>query len=201
MKLYWSSTSPFARKVLVVGHELGLPPIEKLTVVTSPLAPHPGLSSENPLVKIPTLVDGDLCLYDSHVICDYLCAKVPGNKILPAGGNARWKVLRTEALADGMLDAGILLRYEEIYREPSEQSPKWKAGQADKVIRALDWLEKNPAEYQDEFHLGSISLAAALGWLEFRSPIPNLRSGRATLFGWYDAVLKRPSMVETTPSA
>src|SRR5262249_46244304 len=143
MKLYYSSASPYARKVLVVAHEAGLASrIELLPVSVVPTKVEPTVSKSNPLMKVPTLVtDEGEPLYDSGVITEYLDTLNPGRKLVPASGAARWRVKRIEALADGMTDAGILIRYETALRPAEKQWPDWIAGQTAKITQALDLLE------------------------------------------------------------
>jgi glutathione S-transferase len=203
MKLFSSPTSPFVRKVLVLAHEAGL--YEKLgaeTVVTLPTTPHTDLGRVNPLSKIPALVtDEGETLYDSRVICEYLDGLHGGPRFVPESGPARFRTLRVQALSDGLLDAGILVRYERLLRPADRQWDEWERVQLDKVRRALDVLELEarvlPAA--PERDLGFIAAACALGWLEFRRPLADLRDGRPALFEWYDAFRRRASMRATEP--
>ena len=117
MKLYYSSASPYARKVVVVAHELGLDKrIELVPASVVPLKPEPTISKANPLAKIPTLLtDEGEPLYDSGVITEYLDSLSTGRKVIPASGPARWRVKRLEALGDGMTDAGILTHNVKVF--------------------------------------------------------------------------------------
>jgi len=114
MKLWYSPPSPFARKVRVVATELGLAErIELVLTPVVPIEPNPALVPQNPLVKLPTLEAEDgTVLYDSRTICEYLDALAGGGRLFPATGPARWDALRRQALGDGIMDAGILRRYE-----------------------------------------------------------------------------------------
>jgi glutathione S-transferase len=201
MQLFHTSTSPFVRKVMVVAHELGL--ADRIT--TEFLRPVPTsadarLSATNPLSKIPALVrDDGTALYDSSVICEYLCSLVPTQTLLPAAGEPRWQVLRRQALASGMLDAGILIFQEGHLRPEPLRWTDWTAGQGAKVRQALDALEREVPHFGGGFDLGHIAVACAFGWLEFRSVVGDLRVERPRLSSWYDAVLARPSMQATLP--
>src|SRR4051812_16443664 len=108
MKLDFGGASPFVRKVTVTTIETGLD--KKIERIPSPVLPtklSPELAAQNPLVKVPTLVtDGGEVLYDSAVICEYLDSLHDGKKLIPASGGERWRVLRAQALGDGILDAG-----------------------------------------------------------------------------------------------
>ena len=138
MKLFHSPTSPFVRKVLVVADERGLRDrIELVPSVLSPTSPDAALSRSNPLGKIPALeTDGGDVLFDSHVIAEYLDQMTDGPRLIPAGAG-RWSVLRREALADGILDAGILVRYETFLRPEPLRWAAWIDGQLTKVTQGL----------------------------------------------------------------
>ena len=132
MKLYYSSTSPFVRKVNIFAIEAGLDKqIEWVT--TNPWQAEDKLTAENPLSKIPTLVtDDEQVIFDSPVICEYLDSLHQTEKLIPQEGNARWQVLRLQALADGILDAGIL-RFMEHKRVAENQSVDWDSMQKNTV--------------------------------------------------------------------
>jgi glutathione S-transferase len=202
MKLYYTPTSPFVRKVLVTAHELGLiDRIETVHLRPDPLQPDATLARLNPLSKIPALVlDDGSALYDSPVICEYLDS-LAGGRLLPAVGKERWRVLRMQALADGILDAGILAFYERQMRPPALHWEPWIEGQGKKAASGLDALD---AELSRDGvgavpDVGQIAAACALGWLEFRAPFGDVRAGRPALAAWYESFSARPSMQATRP--
>ena len=203
MKLYSTPTSPFVRKVLVAAHELGLTDrIETVLLRPSPTAADPRLSRDNPLSKIPALVlDDGASLYDSPVICEYLDALAGGGVLVPAAGPARWDVLRTQALADGILDAAILVFYERQFRPAELHWDAWLAGQTQKALQGLDALEAQAAGFSAAPDVGQIAAACALGWLEFRAPFGDVRAGRPALTAWFERFSSRPSMAATAPHA
>ena len=203
MKLYYSGASPFVRKVMVSAIETGLDKkIEKVPTAVSPVSPNKDLAKDNPLMKVPTLVlDDGTALYDSYVICEYLSAKSKGAKLLPDSGKARWQVLALHATANGITEAGLLARYEEVLRKPEQRMSEWVQGQIAKVNNGLDQLEKNPKLLAGRVNLGQIATACAIGWLEFRKPAGDIRQGRPKLFAWYDKFVQRPSMQATLPKA
>lgn len=203
MKLYFSSASPYVRKVMVAAIETGLDKkIQAMPTTVVPVKPNLDLARDNPLMKVPTLVtDGGESLFDSRVICEYLDSLHDGRKLIPATGGERWRVLRLQALADGILDAGIITRYELAIRPAEKQWPDWIAGQAKKMTQGLDLAEAEGDLLSGPINLGQIAIACALGWLEFRKPIGDVRAGRPRLFKWYDEFAKRPSMQATAPKA
>ena len=168
MKLYFNPASPFVRKVRVTAHELGLGDRIELTSVTlTPVSPHEGVRSDNPLGKIPALVTDDgVVLFDSPVICEYLDALAGGNRIFPSPGAARWTALRRQALADGVMDAAVLTRYEQTLRPQELRWTDWAEGQLLKIRTALDALERE--DLAGVFDIGTIAIACALGYLDLR---------------------------------
>jgi len=199
MKLYFSGASPYVRKVMVTAIETGLDKkIQQMPTKVVPVEPNLDLARDNPLMKVPTLVtDGGESLFDSRVICDYLDSLHDGRKLVPAGGGDRWRVLRMQALGDGILDAGIITRYELAIRPQEKQWSDWIAGQGKKITQGLDLAESE--SLGGPIDLGQIAIACAIGWLEFRKPIGDIRPGRPKLFKWYDEFAKRPSMQATVP--
>jgi glutathione S-transferase len=201
MKLHYSAASPYVRKVLVTAAECGLDGrIETVNTAVAPIKPNLELARENPLMKVPTLITDDgLALYDSRVICEYLDSQHAGVKLIPAGGNDRWRVLRWQAMADGITDAGLLCRYETAVRAEDKRSAEWTAGQLTKVKQGLDMAESDSALLTGPINLGQIALACAIGWLEFRNVAGDIRATRPKLSAWYDTFSQRPSMQATAP--
>ena len=169
MQLIYAAASPFARKVRVLAAETGLlDRIELLDTAVLPTTLNERVNSLNPLGKIPVLLSDDgEALYDSRVICEYLDTLHQGTKLLPDGA-ARWQVLRLAALADGLMDAALLARYERAARPAELQWPAWLEGQLGKIQRALAELERQVERLQGPLDLGQIGVACALGYLDFR---------------------------------
>jgi glutathione S-transferase len=203
MKLYISPQSPFARKVRVVARETGLAArIEEVVATVSPIKANAEVGRSNPLMKIPTLVlDDGSALFDSPVICEYLDSLHGGRQLFPAAGAARWTALKLQAAGDGILDAGILARYETVLRPKELQWADWKAGQREKWQAGLDLLERESAALAGEPTIGSITAACALGWLDFRYGDEDWRASRPALARWYEGFAVRPSMRATAPVA
>ena len=198
MKLRYSPTSPYVRKVAVVAHETGL--IGRIELVpTNVWANDTDIGRDNPLGKVPALTtDGGEVLFDSPVICEYLDSLHDGTKLYPPSGGARWTALRRMALADGILDAGILRRLELARHEP-ERSAAWIERQRAAVERGLDALEDEAPALGAGVTIGHIAIACALGWFEFRFAADNWRARRPALAAWYAKFAERPSMKKTAP--
>ncbi len=201
MRLYYTPTSPYVRKVLIVAHECGLSNrIETILIRPVPMQAEPTVSLSNPLSKVPVLLLPDeTSLYDSPVICEYLDSLHDRPKIIPPVGPARWSALRTAALADGVADACFLLFYEQRRRPPALQWAEWIAGHTEKAIQGLDALDAQAETFSEQVDIGQICAASVIGWMEFRNLIGDIRSDRPSLFRWYDAFKERPSMKATAP--
>jgi glutathione S-transferase len=194
MKLLYQTHSPYARKVLVFAHEAGLASrLEVQHQETSPTRRNDLVFAENPLGKVPVLLRAGLpSLFDSDVICAYLDTLHEGRALIPVAGEARWRALRTQAVAQGLADAGIALRWETVRRPEALRYPPLRDGYAEKLRTSYDWLE-DELEVDSPVHVGHIALATCLDWLEFRG-LPGFRDGRPRLSRWFDAFAARPSM-------
>ena len=203
MKLYFNQASPFVRKVRVVARETGLDgKIDEIVTAVSPVQRNADLAQANPLMKIPTLIaDDGAAFYDSPVICEYLDSLHSGKKLFPASGAARWTALKLQAVGDGVLDAGILCRYEQAIRPKEFQWTGWIDGQKSKWHGGLNALERDAAKLDGEPNIGNIAVACALGWLDFRYGDDKWREGRSKLARWFETFSKRPSMQATVPHA
>lgn len=195
MTLFWSSRSPFVRKVMVAAHETGLAHCLTLQrVIVSANRPNPEVMAANPLNKIPTLVLADgSTLYDSRVICEFFDTLQQGPALFPCAPSARWRALRLQALGDGLMDV-ILLRLGEQNRAAAAQSATHLSSFCLKLAAALDELERRADDLGGGLHIGQISVACALAHLDFRFAADGWRADRARLAAWYEEFAARPSM-------
>ena len=202
MKLFYSPASPYVRKCLVVAHEVGIADrIERLACAANPVNRDRSIVAINPLGKVPTLItDEGTALYDSRVICEYLNA-LGGGSLVPASGAARWQVLTEQSLGDGILDAALLARYEGAMRPEPLRWAEWTAGQLDKVECGLAEIEQHAASWGDTVDLGKLTLACALGYLDFRFAALDWRARAPKAAAWHARINARPSMQATMPSA
>lgn len=198
--LHSSPFSPFGRKVKLALLHLGL--MDKVTVVgTDTMNPEDPIRRANPLGKIPALVreDGSV-VYDSRVILEALDLMAGGGRIIPADPKARIAALTLQSLADGIMDALILTRYEAMFHEEAQRSEKWLAHQRGKVERAMAALEAAPPAHA--VHVGTITLACALGYQDIRFE-GAWRKTHPRLVAWLDGfIAQMPSAWEqTTPKS
>lgn len=205
MKLFWTPASPFTRKVCVVARELGL--WERIEILpttwslewgykTVPFTP--GLAEANPVARIPTLITDDGSpLGDSTLACMYLDEVAGGNRIIPEGG-ARWRMWSLYAIADGMLEAQILMRAEHL-RPRDIRSESFLEKQAERIGRCLDAMETRADELEGPLDLAQITAGIALSYQDWRDWLEEFRTRRPALADWYERFSARASMKQTEP--
>lgn len=199
MKLFWSSRSPFVRKVMIFAHECGLAArIQCERTLVAMNKPNAGLLPVNPTGKIPTLVlDDGTVLYDSTVICEYLDSLHAGPRLFPESGPARWTALRRHALGNNLTD-NLMLWRNEILRPTAQQSTDILAAFELKVRNAVAALDREaPALSSTEVDIGHVAIACALGYIDFRFAGLGWRNGHAGIANWYERFAQRPSMTLT----
>lgn len=196
MKLFYSGASPFVRKVMATAIATGVVDrIEKAP--TNPWESPPDLLAQNPLAKLPCLVTDDgLTLFDSPVICDYL-ASLGDGALLPATGPARWRVLKQQATADGIMDAAIIRRMEAT--RPEEEA-RAKNMQRQRMIMSNGLAALDAEPPADQVDLGTISIACCLGYLDFRFADEPWRNSHPALDRWFAGFSQRPEIAETAPA-
>lgn len=198
-----SPTSPYARKVRAVIVEKGLAD-QVEAVPTDPHASPAELLAKNPLSKIPVLELGDgTALFDSPVICEYLDALTETPRLVPAAGSARWRALRLQAVGDGIMDAGVLRLMEKRWHPGEGQvSQGWLDRQRAAIARCADLLEAEADTLETQAPtLGELTVACALGYVDFRFGDDAWRTGRPRLAAWFERFAARPSIAETAPPA
>jgi glutathione S-transferase len=200
MKLYYSPTSPYARKVRAAAIETGLDKkIDLVPATVSPVAASEDVDRVNPVGKVPALVDGKTALFDSVLICEYLDSKHRKTKLFPKSGAAKWTALRQHAMADGLLDAALLARYETFLRPQQLRWSEWVDGQLKKVKGAVAAMEKEAPKLGNRANIGTIGIACALGYLDFRFPDLGWRTKAPKLAAWHAKFSQRPSIKTTVP--
>ena len=198
MKLRYSATTPYVRKVMMVAIECGLDSSIELQE-TNAWSPETDLPQDNPLGKVPALIlPGGPTLYDSPVICEYLDTLHDGPRLFPPTGPARWTALRQQALADGTCDAALLRRMESL-RPDGEKSASWIERQRMAMVRACDALEAEAGALPLEPTIGTLAILSTLGYLDFRFGHEDWRPGRPALTAWFDKASDRDSVRRTAP--
>lgn len=199
MKLHGDLISPFFRMCLVTAHEVGLgTKIQHVQTRADPTSVNPDLTALSPVGKVPVLVtDHNHPIYDSRVIVEYL-SHVSGNKtLIPDDGVKRFRVLTLQALGQAIAEAGVAFRYETAVRPQGLQWREWLSRHELRVKAEFDDLEKTWIKDLSEITAGSIAVAVALSYLDFRIPDWQWRKDRPKLEAFHEAFSNRPSMQAT----
>ncbi len=196
MRLFFSPTSPYVRKVMACAIAAGLEP-QITRVPTNPHESGAELLAANPLSRVPCLVTEDgLALYDSPVICEYLDEVGERIPLFPPKGAARWRALKLQAMGDGIMDAAVTRRGEQGRPQEAARDAAM-ARHAEAVRRTLDALEADiPAAHLD---IGSIAVACALGYLDLRFAHEDWRGAHPALAAWYETISREPCLAQTAP--
>lgn len=198
MQLYYSLTSPYARKVTILAQLLNLGDLE--LVRANPLADE-ALRKINPLGKVPALIDGDLSLFESSLICEYLDDKgsaVGGKSFLQRKTPQYYSVQKAHMLANGIMDAAVATVME-LRRNDAEQSAFWLERWHAAMVHAVQSIDLDTLGDSDRVHIGTIATVCALGYLDFRLPPLNWRECNPALKQWYEVIENQPWAVETMP--
>lgn len=201
MKLIGSLGSSYVRKVRIAMAEKRL---DYELVLENVWAPETSIQQSNPLGKVPCLVmeDGG-AMFDSRVIVEYLDTLSPVGKLIPPNGRERAEVKCWEALADGVVDAAVLIRLEKTLRTQEQQNPEWIRRQMNKVNAGLQamstGLKDTPFCSGSHYTLADVAVGCALGWLSFRFPEIDWRDAYPNLAKLFDKLSDRPSFKDTLP--
>lgn len=198
MQLYYTSVSPYARKVLMLAQLLDLNDLELVRV--NPMADE-SLRKVNPLAKVPTLVDGDMSLFDSNLICEYLDDKssiANGKSFLERNTPHYYAMQKIHVLANGILDAAVATVME-LRRDDAEHSASWLERWHTAMVHAIQSMDPETLGNSERIHIGTIATVCALGYLDFRLPRFNWREYNPALKQWYEVMESQPWAIDTAP--
>ncbi len=194
MKLYFSKTSPYTRKVLLVARQLGQ--IDDIEIVpVNPLEAGKEFLTANPLSKVPALVvEDEPALFDSRVIVEFLLDRAGMND----AGRAKTEMLKRQALADGITDAALAIVMEKR-RPPEQQSAYWMERWFAAIDRGLAHLEEGAIKALEHWHFDAMATASALDYLCFRLPEIDWSTKYPETSSWYAKACERDDMKATDP--
>jgi glutathione S-transferase len=202
MKLTFSQSSPFVRKVRIAAIELGL--IDKIEF--APITVAPGQPNDqymhdvNPLKKIPALIlDNDDVIIDSYVIVEYLDELAGGGKLIPASGPTQWKVKSDHHLLQGMLDSMLLCRYEKGVRPQGLQWQAWSDDHWNRAWQGMARFDRQADVLSRPLDIVQIGLVCVLGYADFRFADCGWRKAYPNLDAFHEKMLTRPSMKISLP--
>ncbi len=203
MKLTFSPASPFARKVKIVAIELGL--VDRIEFVSAAVTPtkknEDYATTISPVRKLPALIlDDGTVLVDSLTIVEYL-DELAGGKLIPAAPAARWQRRSEHSMLQGMLDAMLLCRYENLLRPENLRWQAWYDDQWDRAWTGFQMFEQRPETFSRSLDITQIALTCALGYADFRFPDCGWRDHFPKLKAFYETMMTRPSVRDTVPPA
>ncbi|MEM6676514.1 MAG: glutathione S-transferase N-terminal domain-containing protein [Pseudomonadota bacterium] len=200
MKLYFSPTSPFVRKVMLVLYLRNLVgQVQLITAAGTPLEPNKLVVGANPVGKIPALeTDSGAVLADSKVITRYL-DKLSGGGLYPSD-DSEFAVLTRESMADAIMEAGILAVYETRLRPEAHRLSNMIDAYTSKITRMVKAFEAEAdAITKEPVTIDQIALACAFGYLDFRFPGLPWRGDAPKVAAWFDEYRETPAMLHTAP--
>ena len=196
LTLWYSTASPFVRKVMVFAHETGL--ADSIGLVPGNVwAADTEITKDNPLGKVPALVTPDGVFAGSYLCCEYLDSLHAGARLIPADPRERWPALQLHAFADGIIEAAVASVVEQLRRPKEFVYQGMVDRQSAKINRTLDKIASMALPRTPD--IATITLGCALGYLDFRMPQLAWRDGRAALSRWYGSFAARKSMQATIP--
>jgi glutathione S-transferase len=182
LRLLYSPASPFARKVRMAAMERKVP-LQLEVMPVNPVALNGDLARSNPLVQIPVLHTPDGPIHDSRVICRFIDRRGSGPSLYGAEVADIWEILVLESMADGLMETAVHLRYELVNRPKELRWPEWISAQHKRIDAVLTHLSGRVAQLGAP-HIGTLAVAAALEYLDFRHPTIAWRATYPALSEW-----------------
>jgi glutathione S-transferase len=197
MKLYGDVISPFVRMCLVTAHEAGIHKrVELVKTNVKPTEANSAIEKLSPIGKIPVLeTDHHHALYDSRVIMEYFAHVAGNSSLIPDDGVKRFRILTLLALAQGMGDAAVVLRYEQTQRPPELQWQAWKDRAEGRISAGIREIENNWVDALADVSAGTVALACVLSYVDFRHPTLVWRDDNPVTSKFHTEFCSRGSML------
>ncbi len=201
MKLHGDLISPFVRMCMVTAMECGLGMrVQSVSTIVKPHEVNKALAPLSPIGKIPVLErDNGHPIYDSRVIMEYFSSESGNKTILPSEPAQRFRVLTTLALAQGIAEAAVNLRYETFARPEAMRWPELADRQRKRIAAGLDELNRDGLRLLQDLTVASIATACTLSYIDARQLMPDWRANRSWLAHWHEQFCKRESMAHSAP--
>jgi glutathione S-transferase len=205
MKLYCGPLSLFSRKVEIALHEKGLPYEREMVAFTQAKGyspKHPAVLAANPKAQVPVMVDGDLTLFDSTLIFEYLEDTHPKPALWPADPKMRARARLVELMADEIL-LPLVSRF--MHRsEPPDSDAERRERRDCEARLAESALSARYGQLADQlrgkdFFCGTYSYADIAMFMEifWALRLKGPRLGTVpVLESWYDRVGSRPAVAK-----
>lgn len=204
MKLWYSTTSPYVRKVLAtLQHHQQTEQVELLKIASSfdPNSPH---NMDNPLGRVPALqLPSGEWLLNSLLICEYLDTHGKNTPLFPTD-ERRWSVLSLHALADGVMENTVPIMAEKLLRPENEWWTVRHQQLMDRNLRSFLQLTEKLPQFGEALNIGTIAVVALIDWWRFREKSLNVNFAKQfpELTAWAeDMNEKYVALRETKPHA
>lgn len=194
LKLHGFAMSPNTRRALVMLEECGAP--YELVPVDLMSGAHraPDYTALNPTARVPTLVHGDVRLWESNAILEYLAATHPERRLGPANAAERGEISRWMFMNAAHLSPAVARIFANTIRLPEDKrSPQVVTESRAEVDRCLGPLNAQLAARDyllGRFTIADVSLSASLAVAPMLgidlSPYPHVAA-------WLRRVAERPS--------
>ena len=203
MHLYSAPISLFGKKVEIALAEKGLAFERTLVAFTQSEGykpKHPAVLTANPKAQVPVLIDGELTLFDSTVILEYLEDAYADPPLYPSGAAAKARCRQLELIADEVLLPPLrTLMHRSVPADAARhaaQEAEAAKGEArlselfaelEAKLGAQDW-------FCGSFGVADIALFMMVFWTKrLKGPAPEGR-----MAAWYERCLARPSIAKVT---
>lgn len=198
MKLWYSTTSPYARKALATLKHQQLEDKTELLRITSSFDPNSPHNQANPLGRVPALQRN--CgnwLLGSLLICEYLDQKGNQPKLFPESGKPRWAALALHNLVDGIMENTMPMITEKMLRPENEWWTSRHQQLMDRNVRSFAQLEEALKLFGTELNIGTLTAVCLIDWWQFRADKigydlakhhPNLTAWAGEMNGKYEVL-------------
>jgi len=205
IRFYYGSGSPFAWRVQLALEEKGIDYEPVLLSFQDGDLKKPDYLRLSPHGKVPAITDGELSLYESQAILEYLEERYPKPPLLPADAAAR-ALVRVEELECVSYLAETFVRVaRQAFFTPAEQrDEKALADARAEVAAQLAKLEARCKARGGPFVMGQTLTRADTTWLPFveisaRGGIALDARAMPWLVAWRDRMRSRPSYEHSYP--
>ena len=197
MKIFYTVTSPIARKCRIIARELSI--MNKIEeVITTTRSIDALIMKHNPNGMVPTLeTDEGFKIVESMAICNYL-EKQSDNKIfIPQDYKTYWQIYALDSIASQVLESIVSRAREKLYKPEEFHFPAGIKHEKGRTIRTLDLLEKQSTSFKDSFSKLHVTIGLACLVLDNVFPDEEWKENRKNLVEIYESFKKRDSFLDT----
>ena len=197
MKLFYTVTSPIARKCRIIARELNL--IDKIEeVITTTRSEDALIMKNNPNGMVPTLeTDEGFNIVESMAICNYLEKQSNNKEFVPQDEKKYWQIYALDSIASQTLESIVSRARERIYKPEEFHYPDGIKHEQGRAERTLDLLEKQAPDYANTFNKLHVTIGLCGLVLDNVFPHEEWKNNRPNLAKVYESFMKRNSFIQT----